>query len=1362
VFSIFQDSRGFIWIGTNKGLFRHDGYSFKRPFSENNNLELADMEVKAIAEDNQHRLWIGCYGYGLLCYDLENEKFIPITFNINFSNKINKIIIDAQQFIWVATDKGLVKIYPLSDSNKDYNLNAEIHYPLKQSINIVHENIIDELYEDSFDNGRYLWLGTDGGLIRFDKNTNQFLFLNTRPQNAIRQIVNYNAEKLLVGSWDGGVFLINRNTCTKTSDEWIDKVNNFIGNTRVNSMIMDNDHKIWIGTINSGLYILSRKPDGSINIQNYKKGTQLPQSFYSDFVNTFYLDKQQVMWIGTTSAGLVKMTSKSNEIETIRIKSNNDVDIVTNYQSLYLSIDKNNVWVGTSGNGLLLYNPDNKKSLHFTADPDSKIKLPSNYIPFCMQDKKGNLWFVEQGKGIYFIPSNKIKDISPDNPLVNQIIPIEINPLISTEIYHDQYIMQVYNDNEGRIWIGTWTALHCITFTGDVSNARNISDIEKNSSVKTFFSPKQSLIKNFYFSPVFAIVEDAFKNMWIGTRNDGLLKLTFAADGKFNTTFYSASHGLNSKQVFDLYVDRDKRLWVATNSGLYLFNYGKNEFRRFSESMGLANDNVIGIIQDKNSNIWISSSDGISLISLKKNSIKSYYFIENYGLNQYNVNARVAFSNGQIMFGSNDGLIRFHPDSVFKSTYIPPIYFTDIRINNTSVYKGQKLNGTVITSQNSCITNKITVPYNNIITLEFAALDYTYPQRNHYRYMHEGADHEWVVLNSNQRNITLSNLSKGTYKIIISGSNAEGVWNPTDKIISIKVLPPWWQSNPAIVIYFIILIGIMLLYRQFMFKIAEEKSELERERFERKKVEEMNIIRNHFFTNVSHECRTPLTLIINPLEKLSTSTKLDTPELDQIKLSYKNSKRLLRLIDELMDFSKLENNTLRLAIQEVNLVSFTKNVCNYFNDQILQQKINFQIISNNENINAWIDTNKFEKVIFNLLSNAFKYTPANGSISVEIDNSNIHELNISISNTGPGIEESEIDKIFQRYYQVNFSINKQIAGTGIGLSMVKSYVELHHGIIDVTSEPGKITCFKITIPSGNRHFSKDDILTSITALQEQKNLYEDATGQQIENKSNHEQTSGTILIVEDNIEIRNYLKQELSHLFNIFEAIDGQDGIDKAIELNPDLIISDLIMPICSGIELCKKLKNDITTSHIPIILLTAKAEIESQIEGLEVGADVYLTKPFNVRFLEAQILRLIESRENVYKKFAKENHFLPGEIAKSTIDQEFLNKVLEFIEKNIAEPELNVEQLSSNVALSRIQVYRKIKAISGQSPVEFIRTIRLKKAATLIMENKLNYSEIAFETGFATASYFTRCFKEHFGKTPTEYANEFRSKPIN
>ena len=524
-------------------------------------------------------------------------------------------------------------------------------------------------------------------------------------------------------------------------------------------------------------------------------------------------------------------------------------------------------------------------------------------------------------------------------------------------------------------------------FKGDITNVANIIELQNKCSVKTFFSPKQSLIKNFYYSPVFAIVEDAYKNIWIGTRNDGLLRMTPKPGDKFEYTFYNVSNGLNSKQVFDLHFDKKNRLWVATNSGLYLFNYSKNTFKQYSESNGIANDNVCGITEDKNTNIWISSSDGISFLIPEKNIIKNYYFTEDYSLNQYNANACCTCSDGKIIFGSNNGLVRFHPDSVFKSSYIAPIYFTDIKINNRSVYKGEKVNGTVITEKNSSITDGIIVPYNDIITIEFASLDYTYPIRNQYRYKHEGSDHEWVVLNANQRNITLSNLSKGTYKLRINATNSEGIWNPNDKVVTIKVLPPWWQSNPAIAIYFLILLAFLFLYRSFMFKIAEEKSELERERFERKKIEEMNTIRNHFFTNVSHECRTPLTLIINPLEKLLNSKHFNKNEQEQLLLTYKNSKRLLRLIDELMDFSKLENNTLQMSVHEVDLVAFTNDVCNYFKEQAIQQKINFEIKSTEPVIHAWVDLNKFEKIVFNLLSNAFKYTNKNGSIKVLIDNS---------------------------------------------------------------------------------------------------------------------------------------------------------------------------------------------------------------------------------------------------------------------------------------------------------------------------------------------------------------------------------------
>jgi len=709
-------------------------------------------------------------------------------------------------------------------------------------------------------------------------------------------------------------------------------------------------------------------------------------------------------------------------------------------------------------------------------------------------------------------------------------------------------------------------------------------------------------------------------------------------------------------------------------------------------------------------------------------------------------------SGGLVCFSTNESLVIINPDSADINNQGTPLFFTDIKIDNKTVIPHEKYTGIRIINAaiNECETIK--VPSNHTLSIEFAALNFLAPERITYKYK-IGSHNEWILLNPGQRSLTLPNMSPGEY--ILSIRVANSVEDSSIRNVRINYLPPLWRSKIAYLVYVIVFLILLLTYRRLIIQKVLQRSIIEKERFEIKKLEELDKMKTEFFSNISHEFRTPLSLIINPLERLLKEEDISIKDKEKMKLILKSSKRLLKLTNELMDFSKIEKKLLIPEFQLIEIVSFVEEACHLFNNLADSMNLDFKISCSFERIEIPIDKGMIEKVIFNLLSNAFKYTSANGMIMVNIAKSQEDEkeyVKLSIINTGEGIEKEFLNKIFDRYYQVNNIQNRNFEGTGIGLALVKSFVELHNGKIEVKSEPNIETCFDIYLPVIQDKCIAANEVTSTTIHKKFKNVIVSQGDKiQISRTTSHYR----LLIIEDEEDIRNYICEELSSDFNVLSANNGEEGLNMANKVIPDLIITDVIMPGLSGYELCRRLKNQMVTSHIPVLILSAKTSVENQIEGLEMGADVYMIKPFNLDHLKAQILRLISFKEANYSRYIKETALIPPGALNTKLDEEFMQKVMTFIEKNLTNSDLSVDQLANCVSLSKVQTYRKIKAISGLSIVEFIRTIRLKKAANMIREGRLNFSEIAFETGFSTPSYFSKCFHDHFGKTPSEFASE-------
>lgn len=1335
--SVYRDSKGFLWICSKNGLFRFDGYSFRNI----NTLVKDDInfEVNCITEDADHNFFIGAVN-GIIYYNTHTQRIFPLKLNLINHFSINKILL-FQDKIWAASTAGLLMIHSPETIDSAIVYQARLLMPDPLHKRTPQDNIINTIYY--LPGNPSLWVGTNGALFELNIQTLVFQYINSFSQESIRGIAKYN-NQIIVSSWDRGVFLVNPSKHKFENDAFINEVNRVIGNQRTMYAINDNQNHLWVATYGKGLYIFEKDNRGGASFVNYRNDQTKRENLKSDFIFQMYLDNDGIAWLSTSLPTLSKVYFQKSNFSYVNF-SNQKNGTSKEIYAVNQSADKDKLWITTNGGGMYLFDIKKNSYSQFTDNTVTGLRLQSNEPSICHQDKKGNLWIVYRRMGLYVLPAKTALGLL-DGSVRTTVKPLDANNLITHSSALNSYITTFYDDSQGRLWVGGWGSLYVVELNHDASVTDNIISGSKTTCI---YSDIRKDAVNFPISPVFSIVEIKKNQFWLGTLGAGVVQLDEVSRNKFSGKQLELNKQLVTNNVKSIYKDSKNNIWIGTNSGLACGDSKTGSFKRITAKDGLSSDNVNNIIEDRNSDIWVSTSYGISEIKSSDFSIQNYFYTDNEKYNQYIPYAASISSGGLLCFSTNETLVMINPDSVKLEKPNTPLYFTDIKIDNKTVVPLISYNGTRVidVSINEC--NAINVPYNHTLSLEFAALDYFLPERIAYKYK-IGKNSEWILLSPGQRNLTLPNLSHGEYTLSIMVANTNGKNNV--RSVNINYLPPFWLSRAAFLIYSAIVLILLFTYRKLIIQKTLQKSLVEKERYERKKIEELDKMKSEFFSNISHEFRTPLSLIINPLEKLISEGNISAKDKERVKLILKSSNRLLKLTNELMDFSKIEKELMKPDFQLCEIVSFTNDICRLFNNLADSMNIDFKVNNSFDRLEIPIDKGMVEKIIFNLLSNAFKYTSLNGFIMVNLSKINEDEkeyIKLSVINTGEGISKENLNHVFDRYYQVNNVQNRNAEGTGIGLSLVKSFVELHNGKAEVKSDPNLETSFDILLPAIQPDFkiTGDFPVIPLRSVKTSKPLQDN---EQVPAKHYR------VLIVEDEEDIKNYIVEELSVEYKVLTAKNGEEGLNIANETIPDLIITDVIMPVLSGIEMCKQLKNQMITSHIPIIILSAKTSVPQQIEGLEMGADVYMVKPFNVDILKVQIQRLINLKQTIYSKFLKETTLIPQDAVTNGLDDDFMKRALTFIEENLTNSNLNVDQLANCVYLSKVQTYRKIKAISGLSIVEFIRTVRLKKAAQLVLEGRLNFSEIAFETGFSSPSYFSKCFHDHFGKTPSEFAIEF------
>jgi signal transduction histidine kinase/DNA-binding response OmpR family regulator/ligand-binding sensor domain-containing protein len=1341
--SVLKDSKGFLWLCSNSGLFRFDGYTFR-----NINTLIKDnlnLETLCITEDTDHNFLIGTIS-GIYYYNTHLQRLFSLKLSLDIHFRTFKILFFNGR-IWAATDLGLLIIaspksfYPEQVCQADLLLPDPLHKRTPQ------DNFVNTLFYKS--GASSLWVGSNGALYELDIHTLNFRFIDSYFQKSVRGISEYN-HNIIVSSWDGGVFSINTARHTLESDPFLNYVNTIIGEQRVMSAILDNQNRLWVATFGNGLYIFESDKN-KFSHTNYRSNQGNGVNLQSDFIRQMYIDNNGIAWLSMNQPALSKVYYQKSNLWYYSFRKQNNSFDSKEITSVNPASDKSKLWIATNGGGIYLFDIKTGNYSQFNDKSATGLLLQNNEVVLCYQDKTGNLWIVYRRIGLYLVPSENVVALLNGNRK-KLTSPVDANTLVAKNSMLNSYITSFYEDSAGRLWVGGWGSLYIVELNKNELSENAVHNLLYHSQVTCIYAGNETDVLTFPVSPVFSILEVGKGIYWLGTLGSGIIQLDEISKNRF-TGKQILSERIPGNNINCLYKDKSNHVWIGTNSGLFYWNSGTDSTGSISFKDGLSSEIVNNIVEDKKSHIWVSTSYGISEIEPQGPSVVNSYYSEKDNYNQFIPNAACISPDNMIWYSTNEALVKVDPEHTAIKRNNTAIYFTDVRINNNTVVPLEKYKGRVVMDGNINECKTIHVPYNHTLSIEFAALDFINPGQLLYKYR-IGNSNEWIVLKSNQRSLSIPNLKQGEYDLNIMLANSKEKSNI--RSIRINYLPPFWLSKFAYLVYFSVILFILLTYRKLLIQRILQRSIIEKERFERKKLEELDKMKSEFFSNISHEFRTPLSLIISPLEKLMNEKDITDTNRERIHLILKSSNRLLKLTNELMDFSKIEKKLLKPDFQLCEIVTLVNELCLLFNNVAYAMNLDFKSNCSFERLEIPIDRGMIEKVVLNLLSNAFKYTPANGMIMVNLTKSQEDGrdyVKLSVINTGEGINQESLGKIFDRYYQVSNAQNRNIEGTGVGLALVKSFVDLHQGKIEVKSDPDIETCFDIFLPVIQTNFKDKETIHAPMSSRKLKGFIEN---QDEKTDTERPEFQYKLLIIEDEDDIRQYLTDELSSEFKILSATNGEEGLKLANRVIPDLIITDLIMPVLSGLELCKKLKNQLLTSHIPVLILSAKANVEDQIEGLEMGADVFMVKPFNLDHLRAQIWRLLSFKETIYSRYRNENVMIPSGALSNKLDEEFMQKVITFINLNLTNSDLSVDHLAGCVSLSKVQTYRKIKAISGLSIVEFIRTVRLKKAAQMIAEGRFNFSEIAFETGFSTPSYFSKCFHDHFGKTPSEFAIDF------
>lgn len=1329
VHCILKDSRGFIWIGTISGLNRFDGYNFKIfRHIPSDSTSLNDNRIQSIFEGPEGKLWIRTLTTYIV-YDPANEKFLHhITLAGMPVAGMSIIFKDSKQNLWLVTaNNELYRYFPG---------NGTAILVMAGSSDDKPEVAVNALGEDGHGN---IWIMRSGGILeRIDPETNKITFTS-------QHIKDHFPERLSMN------FFIDRD-----NDFWIYSVTNELGVVRLNplngsiyhyhtgsskynlnndlvtSIIQDHMGMIWVGTDHGGINIIDKSGSGNTVLINNPYDEH---SISQNSITSLYEDDENIIWIGTFKKGFCYYHPNLFKFKLYQHQPGNPNSLPFNDINCIQEDVEGNLWLGSNGEGLIFFDRQKETFKSFRHDESDRHSLSNNVIVDMVFDKDNFLWLGTFYGGLNRFDGRNFKHYfhQPGNP---------------KSLSNDR-VWEIFEDSKGNLWIGTLGG--------------GIDIFDKKTETFRHFYPYQTGTGQSPF--ILDIIEDKSNNIWIGTP-DGAVCFSMS-DSSFTHFISSVSdkNTLSNNVIISILPDSRGLIWFATQEGLNIYQPQKHTFTRYYMEDGLADNSILELIEDNDGNIWASTTSGITKIYIREvdnKDIKLCFtnYTKSDGLQgkEFNEGMALKTRSGELIFGGPDGFNIINPSSVTYNEHPPRVVITGLQIFNRNVDIGQKINGRVLLANSITQTTRIVLKYfEDVIAIEFSALNYIHPEKNQYEYMLEGFNKEWMKVTSGYRKAIYTNLDPGEYTFKVRASNNDNLWNEQATELTIVVRPPFWKTKVAIFIYFLLLLSAMILLRYLILVRERIKVNEENEKEKVRRKHELDLLKIRFFTNVSHEFRTPLSLIISPLEnliKLTGDEKLSS----QFKIMYRNARRLLNLVNQLLDFRRMEVQKIQLKPAYGDIVFFVNEIYQTFMDLAEKKNMKFRFESNHSEFFTWFDHDKLEKIVFNLLSNAFKYTPEGKDITIELlvvagekkqQGRTSDQVTLLVSDTGIGIPTENHEKIFESFFQNENPGNYLSGSSGIGLSLTKEFVQLHNGTIKLESEPGKGSKFTVILPLEYKVIQEPQPQTSVP-LQ--------ATEESHEHKNLGGKKQASVLLVEDNNDFRFYLKDNLKYQYNIIEAANGGEGVAMAVANLPDLIVSDVMMPVKNGFELCRELKSNPVTSHIPIILLTARMSDKKKLEGYEKGADDYITKPFSFEMLQSRMNNLIEQRERVKDSFREHFKIEPGEIGITSLDEKLIAKAIKLVEENMSNADFSVEKLSRELGMSRVHLYKKLTALTGKSPIEFIRIMRLKRAAQLLGKSQLTVSEIAYEVGFNDPRYFSRYFKAEFGVLPSQYGSSKKS----
>jgi len=1372
--ALAEDETGFIWIGTNAGVQRFDGRQMRLFLNTTSKLnQVYNNRITALASSGEY-LWIGSEG-GLHCFSLKKEKHIPLKFTgFDFNSEpfnVSRIEVTSN-FIWFITNQELYvgTFYAETNEFRIVRLDDKIAGLPEWFRNAEMISITTNI------NG-IVWVGTNQGIVSFSINGDKI-----------------GVHEILGNIANGGTFI----------------------ESRINHIRFYNQ-QLWVVSPNylqifslSNSDLKLRSSLKSIDLNKVFKGTEFEDEPL--ILNNFLVDPNNNFWCSTGS-GLIYIAEPLGQNEKFQLFTHsqyNPFSISANNISGILLDHSHCLWLTTWSGGLSFLNLEQKQFNLLVKDPSRKgFSLTEPFVRAIAEDGYGRIWIGGQNEGIDFynpktgecqpfqignftsqsLTNTKIRAIKYHN---NKIFVGTTNGLNVIDLAEKQVhtfpeifgsgnsVYGIETDKFGRVWVGTWKGgLFRLSFQDNrIVEILRISD---HPDSKWKLSSPQV---NFIFS-------DMGKNEILAATRKGLNRIILNETGEIsNIIYYRANdteQSLSSEYIWPVEKQNDTVYWIGTLGGglnkLVLLDgwdnnrNGNYRAESFSVNEGAPSNDIESLLRDESGRLWIGSK-GLSVFEPVHNEFWNFDVNDGLQSNGFKIGSSLKTSDGTMFFGGIGGLNHFKPNEIKRNTIQPKVVLSGLRIRNQEIVPGQVLYKNVLLENGLSYINELDLNYmENDFSIEFASLHFANPEKCRYKYFLEGYDKEWHYISGNYPVANYSNLEYGDYTFVVDATNGDGLWSEEPVSLKIHIHPPWWRSGIAYFIYTVLTLVLLYILFFYVSRWIKMRHELKLVAAEEKKKEELHQLKLQFFMNISHEFKTPLSLIFAPLEKLKNKVLSEDERERMLHLISVNANRMLTLINELMEFRKAEVGKLSIQATESDLSEFVQKISQQFVPQAQKNGIELRINTTGVS-KIWYDNEKMSTIIYNLLSNAINNTNEGGVVEVSVFTSTFDRLSyhyetafkvaneisgheyvyIRVFDTGVGISQKSIDQIFERFYHMETTKNKHL-GTGIGLALLKNLVLLHRGHVLVSSERFKGTEFLVGFPIGDNHLHPEEkgVLTaddSQIALTE-PSFPELGLDYQSGIENNNDENLPLLLLVEDNAELRAVLKEHYAGDYRIIEAADGKEALEKINEEQVDLVISDIMMPEMDGLELVRELRRDLTTSHLPIALLTAKSTVEDQITGTEAGADLYFPKPFNLQLMDLKLKQFLESRQKLKDKYTSNVFADTRDIVRTQKDKVFIDKFVELVESNIDDNDFSVEQLSVELNIGRTNLYKKIKSLTGLSIGEFIRSLRLKMAAKILLSEDVTISEVIYRVGINSNSYFTKSFKAQFGVTPSEFLQQ-------